>query len=141
MTAPDKLASEPAGPDISLGREPINDRFPHAGLTAAIGGFLSGCFQEASSRKQTFQQPVDGIFNSDVEGRSLKPLPGGQTIYETGAFQKVFKFATNTDAYTLEFRSDVESAPEPASWALMLGGFGMIGGAMRVRRKTRVSFA
>ena len=29
--------------------------------------------------------------------------------------------------------------PEPASWALMLGGFGMVGGAMRARRKTAVS--
>jgi len=30
------------------------------------------------------------------------------------------------------------SVPEPASWALMLGGFGMIGGALRSRRGTRV---
>lgn len=32
------------------------------------------------------------------------------------------------------------AAPEPASWAMMLGGFGMIGGAMRARRRTAVSF-
>jgi len=32
------------------------------------------------------------------------------------------------------------SVPEPASWALMLGGFGAIGGAMRSRRKAAVSF-
>ena len=32
------------------------------------------------------------------------------------------------------------AAPEPASWAMMLGGFGMIGGAMRARRKA-VAFA
>jgi len=31
--------------------------------------------------------------------------------------------------------------PEPASWAMMIGGLGMIGGAMRSRRKTTVSFA
>ena len=32
-------------------------------------------------------------------------------------------------------------APEPASWAMMLGGFGLIGGAMRnARRKTQLSF-
>ena len=31
--------------------------------------------------------------------------------------------------------------PEPASWALMLAGFGAIGGALRSRRKTAVSFA
>ena len=35
------------------------------------------------------------------------------------------------------------AVPEPASWAMMIGGFGMIGGAMRRQRKvkTTVSFA
>lgn len=32
------------------------------------------------------------------------------------------------------------AVPEPASWALMLGGFGLVGGAMRSRRKVAVSF-
>lgn len=31
--------------------------------------------------------------------------------------------------------------PEPASWALMLGGFGMVGGALRSSRKVAVRFA
>ena len=35
----------------------------------------------------------------------------------------------------------VTPAPEPASWAMMLAGFGAIGGAMRGRRKTAVAFA
>lgn len=30
--------------------------------------------------------------------------------------------------------------PEPASWALMLGGFGAVGGALRARRRLLVSF-
>jgi len=33
------------------------------------------------------------------------------------------------------------AVPEPASWALMLGGFGLVGGALRSRRKVAVSFA
>jgi hypothetical protein len=32
------------------------------------------------------------------------------------------------------------AVPEPASWAMMLGGFGLVGGAMR-RRKATISFA
>jgi len=36
--------------------------------------------------------------------------------------------------------SGAAAVPEPASWALMLGGFGLVGGAMR-RRKTQVRFA
>jgi len=30
----------------------------------------------------------------------------------------------------------VASVPEPASWALMIGGFGMVGATMRRRRQT-----
>lgn len=33
------------------------------------------------------------------------------------------------------FLSQVSGVPEPASWAMMLGGFGMVGGAMRYRRR------
>jgi len=38
--------------------------------------------------------------------------------------------------------SDVTAAvPEPATWAMMLAGFGLVGGAMRRRTRTAVSFA
>ena len=33
------------------------------------------------------------------------------------------------------------AVPEPASWALMIGGFGLTGGALRRRGRTRVRFA
>jgi len=45
------------------------------------------------------------------------------------------------DSNTLDFRiRAAAAAPEPASWAMMLGGFGLVGGAMRSRRKTAVAF-
>ncbi|HWI84784.1 MAG TPA: PEPxxWA-CTERM sorting domain-containing protein [Sphingomonas sp.] len=43
---------------------------------------------------------------------------------------------SSSSAFTLT----TGSVPEPASWAMMVGGFGLIGGAMRARR-TNVSFA
>ncbi|HWI85758.1 MAG TPA: PEPxxWA-CTERM sorting domain-containing protein [Sphingomonas sp.] len=30
--------------------------------------------------------------------------------------------------------------PEPASWAMMLAGFGLIGGALRTRRTATISY-
>jgi hypothetical protein len=75
-------------------------------------------------------------FNSDVDGGSpLTPLANAVSITETGNFQTVYDFTvSNGDHYTLQFRSDVEAGvPEPASWALMIGGFGLIGAAMRRR--------
>jgi hypothetical protein len=35
----------------------------------------------------------------------------------------------------------IGGVPEPTSWAMMLGGFGLVGGAMRARRKTTPNFA
>jgi len=43
---------------------------------------------------------------------------------------------TGSSAFTLTSGA----VPEPASWALMLGGFGLVGGAMR-RRRTSLTFA
>jgi hypothetical protein len=40
----------------------------------------------------------------------------------------------------LSLSANTGAVPEPASWALMLGGFGLVGGAMR-SRKAAVRFA
>jgi hypothetical protein len=39
--------------------------------------------------------------------------------------------------------STAGAVPEPATWAMMIGGMGVVGGAMRRRRSvsTKVSFA
>ena len=43
--------------------------------------------------------------------------------------------------YSLSIREASGSVPEPASWAMMLGGFGLVGGVMRSRQKAVVTFA
>ena len=54
----------------------------------------------------------------------------------------------NADQYSLVFSQGITNqaavapgVPEPASWALMLGGFGLVGGALRARKRTGVRFA
>jgi hypothetical protein len=39
------------------------------------------------------------------------------------------------------FSYAVSYAPEPTSWAMMVGGFGLIGGALRRRHKVAIRFA
>lgn len=50
----------------------------------------------------------------------------------------------DSPGYAFNTRFDVSAAPapapEPASWALMLGGFGAIGAAMRRRQRAAISF-
>ena len=57
--------------------------------------------------------------------------PGGSTYYP-----ELFDFNSGND---IASRNPVAFAasppvPEPATWALMLGGFGLVGGALRTRR-------
>ncbi|MDO6413143.1 PEPxxWA-CTERM sorting domain-containing protein [Sphingomonas sp. BIUV-7] len=50
--------------------------------------------------------------------------------------------AGNGDTVSLHVGQAAPAAvPEPASWAMFIGGFGLIGGAMRRRQRTSVRFA
>jgi len=44
------------------------------------------------------------------------------------------------NGYITAHGGQAEAIPEPASWALMLGGFGLVGAAMRRRQRTAISF-
>jgi len=62
-----------------------------------------------------------------------------------------YAFTTNNMLNTIAFETSANTAitattaagvvPEPTSWAMMIGGFGMIGGAMRHRTRVSIAFA
>jgi hypothetical protein len=91
-----------------------------------------------------------GIENANVcefVGHFVSPTPwnsialGTWVIWDADGSigDKIVTFNTANGA-ELRFYSDPLPAPEPASWAMMLGGFGLVGGAMRARRKAAFSF-
>ena len=104
--------------------------------------------------------PGDGLGSFDVRSYSASIAPitlaagtywfslqnavttGGNPFYwdvnhgPSSAFQTSIG-EIDSESFTLHSNGAV---PEPASWALILGGFGLIGGAMRSRRKAVVSF-
>lgn len=96
-------------------------------------------------------------FATDYLGDSGgSPNPGFATSFEVvvGAGNSlVLHFGAtgsplpSTYSYSVEAFSDADggenfaAVPEPASWALMISGFGLLGAAARRRSKTRVSFA
>jgi hypothetical protein len=52
-----------------------------------------------------------------------------------------YVFTTPSDTVTLRFIAAPGPVPEPATWAMMLVGFGMIGAAVRRRQRTAITFA
>jgi hypothetical protein len=99
--------------------------------------------------------PLGGVSSIDfpgvLSGITYVGIHVGGKGGGTTSFYK-FDAGTSLDAFTLNLPSssaavlyltgtpDTGSVPEPASWALMLGGFGMIGGALRSHKKSAVSF-
>lgn len=55
-------------------------------------------------------------------------------------FGGVDNIAYNFGARADSFNFEVAAVPEPAAWAMMIGGFGFVGAAVR-RRKAKVAFA
>jgi hypothetical protein len=74
-------------------------------------------------------------------GSFVAPFPNNTTfIGFVGAGPLTITLSNNNELDTIRAYVGTGAVPEPASWALMVGGFGMVGGAMRSRRKAAVSF-
>ena len=117
---------------------------------------FSGSFSFATAQNFTFSIGADDDAWMFVDGHQVVQLGGvhGNTN-ETDTVSlsaglhtfKLFYADQQSGGASLNFSIPENvivtvptAAPEPASWAMMLGGFGAIGGAMR-RRKATVSLA
>jgi hypothetical protein len=97
-----------------------------------------------------FSFSLDGVevLQGSIVGRgSFFNFSGGFTTLDSDTPIE-FSFTTGNSYFLLDNVSlsdfgPAEAVPEPATWAMMIGGFGLIGGAMRRRQKvsTAVSHA
>ena len=85
---------------------------------------------------------VTQVFNIPQAGRGRQLVlgltdacgySGAPSCYGDNSGSFVVNYTLNSPASS--------AAPEPASWAMMLTGFGAVGGAMRRRQRVSVSFA
>jgi hypothetical protein len=92
-----------------------------------------------------FVRFVNGsIFETGSEG--LLPNPWIVTASQFETFKLVVldgdgNRANNSGGVSLSIERIANAVPEPASWALMLAGFGLVGAAMRRRPSVTASFA
>ena len=117
----------------------IQFMIPHSGLAAAT---ISSIFSTNSNNDLSFTSvTLDGtelniLATGATEFRALSNLPyaaGLQTLIVSG-----FGGGNSSYAGTLAFTPTV---PEPATWAMMLVGFGLVGFAMRKRSNVRTTVA
>jgi PEP-CTERM motif len=97
--------------------------------------------------------PANGLQNAIAYSDDFVGLDGGFTALALLAGVSYFAVSSgfeNTDfgAYSLNINgpgtitgAGGPAVPEPASWALMLTGFGLAGAAMRRRQSVRVTYA
>ena len=80
-------------------------------------------------------------FNNAVLG-SGNPTSGfhyqhfAYNVTGTGGSDQISFAFQNQPAYFALDNISLSAVPEPATWAMMIGGFGMVGGAMRRRRSS-----
>jgi len=75
--------------------------------------------------------------NTTTQTVTIDATPGFQTFTfnRTGLVSLTFQAVTTNEVQTDNFiLNAVTGVPEPAGWALMLGGFGLMGAALRRRR-------
>jgi len=101
---------------------------------AEAGNFAYGfLFYAAFYRQNAFTGQYDfGLFGGDSSGR------GG--FYISSFLDGVNNYVYCNDCLTYTAHVVPSAAPEAASWALMLTGFGQVGAVTRRRRQTAVSF-
>jgi len=110
-----------------------------AGLyaTSTFSISFDGTTDAVTFSNLSYSYPSAAAF--DVHGNELTSLygpdyPATYTIAAPGIAKVIFTGPQfGVDDLTFELNSP---APEPASWALMLGGFGIVGLTLRGRRKT-----
>ena len=93
----------------------------------------------------SFYPPTNGggLFSSELFDLYGPQVFSGTTdapLFAAGVFTLAVGSPVGPQTETLTITDTAASVPEPASWAMMVGGFGLIGAAMR-RKKVAVTFA
>jgi hypothetical protein len=91
----------------------------------------------SSGRGATELRPGTEEFGFFLPGNADGPLT--PTTLWIGLDDQIQGDDDNHDDFLI--RATISAIPEPATWAMMIGGFGLVGAAMRRRGRTTVAYA
>ncbi len=101
-------------------------------------GDVLGTITLGEANAQNWGHYVTIVLN-DAGIAALRNARGGSFLF--GGVTPGSAFAGYGDGRGAYLSVSSDPVPEPASWAMMLGGFVMIGGALRARRKVAIRLA
>lgn len=91
--------------------------------------------QGTDRQPRFFQEPGNALFTG----------PTTAPVWKTGTYQLSMQPKNvSSDVQTFDYRvtiTELGAVPEPATWGMMIIGFGAMGSAMRIRRRAQVAVA
>ncbi len=139
-TAVFELDSNPI-PDFSRTVFPGSDQFGFTNVAGVFGGVpgTASTINFGTGIVADFQIVAPNLGFTQFSGSSPALFTGAidAPVFAPGTFQLLNPFLGNG---TLTITAATAAVPEPMTWAMMVLGFGLLGGALRAkRRKARVS--
>lgn len=116
-------------------------------------GTLNGAYNGGTPMAIPLGSPIWSTLNTNPNAKNVVGnlgsgystslnMTGYGNVWIIGASRAGYNFVDNrVDGFKIGSLSVTAAVPEPATWAMMIVGFGMVGAAMRRRARTSVSFA
>lgn len=80
-------------------------------------------------------------FTVDPDGNQTVGTQNGRVIIDGGSTVQFTRAVFSSTNNSFEFDNIITSVPEPATWGMMILGFGIAGGALRSRRRNGLAVA
>jgi hypothetical protein len=120
--------------------QPLGTNAGVATTTPSFVGFPLGV--TSGSMDQTYDMTMAGSYNpAFVSANGGTPLAAFSVLLAGLQAGQAYLNIHTVNNGGGEIRGQLTAVPEPVTWALMLVGFGLVGGAMRRRRRQTVSFS
>ena len=111
----------------------------NSGVAVGFGGLSTG--STSGTIVRTIDLTVASSFNNGFRAANGGTADGARAAFFTGLSNgRAYSNLHTTNIGSGEIRANLALVPEPASWAMMVVGFGLVGGAIR-RRSTALATA
>jgi hypothetical protein len=130
---------------IGFGANPNIDQYATVGAPFRFGSESTFTFIQANAGSAIGMNGGAGAFFIDtgyVSNRAFNAFAfiENRTLASIGLNEASYSFLAGGNRVTVNIGSPVAAVPEAATWGMMIAGFGMMGAALRTRRRT-VAFA